>query len=251
MPLDSLSAQHGGLDDFRMSSRTEVAAMLKQLLEGNVLINLNGSDGTVYTTTLWTIDTNRGTLSFCADGDSNQVQDLVEAEDAVAVAYLDSIKLQFDAQGLALIRSGTGCVLSCALPREMFRFQRRSAFRVKLLLSEVTNPTRVAPISGRVTGYAGPRKTIIVTDDNPTHRDLIREVLTPLGFIILSAHDAPSCLALAEHCEPDLFILDISMGETDGWTLAQTLRDSGHHRDTGYRRNRARPPAVRHRSGRR
>jgi signal transduction histidine kinase/DNA-binding response OmpR family regulator len=105
-----------------------------------------------------------------------------------------------------------------------------SAFRVKLLLSEVTNPTRVAPISGRVTGYAGPRKTIIVTDDNPTHRDLIREVLTPLGFIILSAHDAPSCLALTEHCEPDLFILDISMGETDGWTLAQTLRDSGHHR---------------------
>lgn len=105
-----------------------------------------------------------------------------------------------------------------------------SAFRVKLLLSEVTNPTRVAPISGRVTGYAGPRKTIIVTDDNPVHRDLIREVLTPLGFIILSAHDAASCLALAAHCEPDLFILDVSMGETDGWTLAQTLRSSGHHR---------------------
>jgi len=105
-----------------------------------------------------------------------------------------------------------------------------STFRVKLLLSEVTNPTRVASISGHVTGYAGPRKTIIVTDDNPTHRDLIREVLTPLGFIILCAHDAPSCLALAEHCEPDLFILDISMGEADGWTLAQTLRESGHHR---------------------
>lgn len=105
-----------------------------------------------------------------------------------------------------------------------------STFRIKLLLSEVTNPTRVASISGHVTGYAGPRKTIIVTDDNPTHRDLIREVLTPLGFIILSAHDATSCLALAEHCEPDLFILDISMGETDGWTLAQTLRANGHQR---------------------
>jgi signal transduction histidine kinase/purine-cytosine permease-like protein/FixJ family two-component response regulator len=105
-----------------------------------------------------------------------------------------------------------------------------STFRVKLLLSEVTNPTRVAPISGRVTGYVGPRKTIIVTDDNPAHRELIREVLAPLGFIILSANDAKSCLELAGHCEPDLFILDISMTGMDGWTLAQTLRDAGHHR---------------------
>ncbi len=105
-----------------------------------------------------------------------------------------------------------------------------SAFRIKLLLSEVTNPTRAAPISGRVTGYGGPRKTIIVTDDNPAHRELIREILAPLGFIILSAHDAPSCLALAQHCEPDLFILDISMIGMDGWTLARTLRERGHHR---------------------
>lgn len=134
MPLETLAAQHNGLDDFRITARTEVVGMLKRLLEGNVLVNLNGSDGTVYTTTLWLIDANRGTLSFCADGDSNQVQDLVEAEDAVGVAYLDSVKLQFDAQGLALIRSGTGCVLTCALPREMFRFQRRTAFRVKPLL---------------------------------------------------------------------------------------------------------------------
>ncbi|MGN6286688.1 MAG: hybrid sensor histidine kinase/response regulator [Afipia sp.] len=105
-----------------------------------------------------------------------------------------------------------------------------SAFRVKLLLSEVTNPTRVAPISGRVTGYAGARKTVIVTDDNPAHRELIHDVLAPLGFILLSASDAASCLELARHCEPDLFILDISMTGTDGWTLAQALRDAGYHR---------------------
>ena len=33
MPLDSLAAKHGGLDDFRLSSRTEVLAMLKRLVE--------------------------------------------------------------------------------------------------------------------------------------------------------------------------------------------------------------------------
>jgi signal transduction histidine kinase/purine-cytosine permease-like protein/ActR/RegA family two-component response regulator len=104
-----------------------------------------------------------------------------------------------------------------------------STFRVKILLSEVTNPRRIAPIDAPVYGYHGPRKTILITDDDPTHRDLLREVLAPLGFILLSAPDGPGCLALAQHCRPDLFLLDISMAGMDGWTVAETLRSTGHH----------------------
>jgi CheY-like chemotaxis protein len=104
-----------------------------------------------------------------------------------------------------------------------------STFRVKILLSEVANPTLQAPIKAPVSGYQGPRKTILITDDDPVHRDLLREVLTPLGFILLSAPDGPACLALAQHCQPDLFILDISMPGMDGWSVAETLRSSGHH----------------------
>jgi signal transduction histidine kinase/CheY-like chemotaxis protein/purine-cytosine permease-like protein len=104
-----------------------------------------------------------------------------------------------------------------------------STFRVKILLSEVTNPRRIAPIDAPVYGYHGPRKTILITDDDPTHRDLLREVLAPLGFILLSAPDGAACLALAQHCRPDLFLLDISMAGMDGWTVAETLRSTGHH----------------------
>jgi signal transduction histidine kinase/CheY-like chemotaxis protein/purine-cytosine permease-like protein len=104
-----------------------------------------------------------------------------------------------------------------------------SAFRVKILLSEVTNPTRHAPVEAPVSGYLGPRKTILITDDDPVQRDLLREVLTPLGFILLSAPDGPACLALAQHCRPDLFLLDISMSGMDGWKVAETLRANGHH----------------------
>ena len=73
-------------------------------------------------------------LSFSADADSTQVQALVEAEDAVAVAYLDSIKLQFDASGLVLVRGGKSSALNCDFPREIYRFQRRNGFRVRPLL---------------------------------------------------------------------------------------------------------------------
>jgi signal transduction histidine kinase/CheY-like chemotaxis protein len=104
-----------------------------------------------------------------------------------------------------------------------------STFRMKILLSEVTNPTRIAPVDAPIFGYHGPRKTILITDDDPTQRDLLREVLTPLGFILLSAPDGPGCLSLAQHCRPDLFLLDISMSGMDGWTVAETLRSTGHH----------------------
>src|SRR6478735_591964 len=104
-----------------------------------------------------------------------------------------------------------------------------ATFRVKMLLSEVTNPQRIAPVEAPISGYHGARKTILITDDDPVHRDLLREVLTPLGFILLSAPDGPGCLALAQHCRPDLFLLDISMPGMDGWTVAETLRANGHH----------------------
>jgi len=70
-----------------------------------------------------------------------------------------------------------------------------------------------------VFGYLGPRKTILVTDDDPVHRDLLREVLAPLGFILLSAPDGPGCLALAAHCRPRPVpsgYLDVRHGRLDG-----------------------------------
>ena len=106
---------------------------------------------------------------------------------------------------------------------------RGSTFYVKMLLSEVTNPTRLRTINAPIYGYHGPRKTILVTDDDPTQRDLLREILSPLGFILLSAPDGAGCLSLSQHCQPDMFLLDISMPGIDGWTVAETLRANGHH----------------------
>ena len=134
MPLESLAAAHGGLEDFRISAVPEVLAMLKRLQDGNVIVHLNGSDGATYTTTLWSVDPVRGLISFSAEGENNQVQSLVESADAVAVAYLDSIKLQFDAVGLVMVHNGRSAVLNCAMPRELFRVQRRNGFRVRPLL---------------------------------------------------------------------------------------------------------------------
>lgn len=134
MPLDALGAAPGGLDEFRITTPREVGAMLKLLIDGNVQVNLNASDGSVVSATLWTADHDRGSIGFSVNPDDPALHTLVECQEAVIVGYLDSVKLQFDATNLVLVRGNRSCVLNCGWPREMFRFQRRGAFRVRPLL---------------------------------------------------------------------------------------------------------------------
>jgi CheY-like chemotaxis protein len=58
------------------------------------------------------------------------------------------------------------------------------------------------------------------------HRGLIEDVLSPLGFVMFSAADAGECLAIATDCQPDLFLIDISMPGMNGWELARRLRET-------------------------
>lgn len=134
IPLNTLSIQPGGLSDFRIEKPNEVLAMLRKLLESNVTLNVNAPDGSAVTAMLWAIDDDRRSISLTVDTDSPMLQSVLDGNEAVVVGYLDSVKVQFDLQGLVLVRGDNGCVLSCRIPRELFRFQRRSAFRVRPLL---------------------------------------------------------------------------------------------------------------------
>ena len=166
--------------------------------------------------------------------------EMIDTGPGIQASDLERIFAPFERGALGVSQPQTGTGLGLTISRLLAGVMggdirvtsevgKGSIFRVKILLSEVTNPTRIAPVEAPIFGYHGPRRTILITDDDPTHRDLLREVLAPLGFILLSAPDGPGCLALAQHCRPDLFLLDISMAGMDGWTVAETLRSSGHH----------------------
>ena len=90
-----------------------------------------------------------------------------------------------------------------------------SRFRVRLMLSEVVRPVSPAPVAQRVLGYAGPKLTVLIADDDPVHRGLMQDLLAPLGFVLFTA------AGLA---------LDISMPRMDGWEVARRLRQSGFDR---------------------
>ncbi len=100
-------------------------------------------------------------------------------------------------------------------------------FQARLMLSKVERPAkRVAPVQ-QIIGYQGRRRTIMVVDDNADHRQLMHEMLAPLGFTVLTAVDGQSCLAAIETVRPDLFFIDIRMPGMSGWELVQTMRARG------------------------
>jgi c-di-GMP-binding flagellar brake protein YcgR len=128
--LDSAS----GLDawaEFRVTHPQERARLLRQLCDGQVPVNLNAPDGTTLTVTLWAVDAAQGRINLSAEPGLPQLARIVEADEAVAVAYLESIKLQFDLHGFMLVRGTHSNALQCGLPREIYRFQRRNAYRVR------------------------------------------------------------------------------------------------------------------------
>ena len=109
---------------------------------------------------------------------------------------------------------------------------RGTRFRVRLMLSSVNRPAP-APAAPTVPApaaaprrYAGRKRRVLVVDDDPAHRTLMRDILEPLGIAVAEAPDGPACLALfdADARAPDLVLLDIAMPGLSGWTVAERLR---------------------------
>ena len=116
---------------FRVSHPQERLALLRQLRDGHVPLTINGPGGAVLISTLWSVDDQQSRLSFSANPAMPALDRLVESNEAVAVAYMDSVKLQFDLQGLLVVHGAQASTLQCSLPRTIYRFQRRHAYRVR------------------------------------------------------------------------------------------------------------------------
>jgi signal transduction histidine kinase/DNA-binding NarL/FixJ family response regulator len=103
-----------------------------------------------------------------------------------------------------------------------------TTFTVRLLLSEATpasDLSRDATEGVRaVISYGGSRRKVLLIDDDPSHIDIVRRLLAPLEFALITAPDGASGLELAREHKPDLAMVDISMPGMSGWQVASALR---------------------------
>jgi c-di-GMP-binding flagellar brake protein YcgR len=119
------------LDDFRITSPVEIQAFMQQLVDSRTLVTLSGPSGASYTTLMWSSEPGRQIVCFSAEDGDTRLQGLLESDEIVAVAYLDNIKIQFDLDGVLEVHGGHRPALNAQFPKVLFRFQRRSAFRVQ------------------------------------------------------------------------------------------------------------------------
>ncbi len=131
MPLDAMRGEPGGLDEFRLGSPREVGQMLRRLCDGNTTLLLNSSRGCVVSATVWSVDAEGGVIGLAVDAGDPGLPALLEGGEAVAVGYLENVKIQFDVADMVLVRGTRASTLRCSHPVEIYRFQRRSAFRVR------------------------------------------------------------------------------------------------------------------------
>lgn len=66
---------------------------------------------------------------------------------------------------------------------------------------------------------------ILVVDDEPDIRSLVKEILEDEGFDVATAEDAKTANKSLESFAPDLVLLDIWMPDTDGITLLKQWQD--------------------------
>ncbi len=108
-----------------------------------------------------------------------------------------------------------------------------SCFTVRLYLPELRARAsqRARPLAQRRTGYSGPRRRLLVVDNEEADRRLLVDRLAPLGFELLQADSGEAALALLHGAGDgpvvDAVFLDLAMPGIDGWTTLRRLREQG------------------------
>ena len=65
---------------------------------------------------------------------------------------------------------------------------------------------------------------ILLVEDNEMNRDMLTRRLQRHGFFVCCAIDGASGVAMAASEDPDLILMDVALGEMDGWEATQLIR---------------------------
>ena len=70
-------------------------------------------------------------------------------------------------------------------------------------------------------------KKILIVDDEPEFREIMKIRLTAHGYEVLEASDGNEGLKVAEAKKPDVIMLDIMMPQKDGYTMLREMKQIG------------------------
>lgn len=65
---------------------------------------------------------------------------------------------------------------------------------------------------------------ILLVEDNEMNRDMLTRRLQRNGFEVCCAPDGPTGVNMAGAARPDLILMDVALGEMDGWEATQLIK---------------------------
>ncbi len=74
-----------------------------------------------------------------------------------------------------------------------------------------------------IVGYLGTRRKILIVDDNPDNRAVLRNVLHGLGFVVEEAENGQQAIERATRLSPDLIFMDMRMPVMDGFAATRHI----------------------------
>lgn len=100
-----------------------------------------------------------------------------------------------------------------------------SRFKVALMLGQVAGRVGGLAPARSIVGYEGPRRSILVVDDDIRQLSFLRSLLESLGFDVAAVPNGETAVALCAGRGFDLAVLDISLPGLSGWETAAYLRE--------------------------
>ncbi len=103
---------------------------------------------------------------------------------------------------------------------------RGTSFRIRLFLPVLAGEPAEAPRGARG-GYAGPRRRVLVVDNEEVDRQLLARRLEGCGFEVCTAASGHAALALLHEMPVDAVLMDLAMPGIDGWETIRQIRRQG------------------------
>tara|TARA_R110001592_G_scaffold227648_2_gene483903 strand:+ start:407 stop:3772 length:3366 start_codon:yes stop_codon:yes gene_type:complete len=101
-----------------------------------------------------------------------------------------------------------------------------STFNFKLMLFKLHKDPKEPELNkSEVIGYNGDKQTVLVVDDNKNQRELMFNLLEPIGFKVLLAEHAQQGFELLQENDIDLILMDVQMPDINGWQMVKSIRE--------------------------
>ncbi|NER33476.1 MAG: GAF domain-containing protein [Oscillatoria sp. SIO1A7] len=123
-----------------------------------------------------------------------------------------------------------GSVFSFSIPLESSQYSYNIDSLLRELKQQVATTTKAKVLERVELGELGlaseaSTKIVLVVDDDPSIRELLRQSLEEEGYEVREAQNGMEAISLAKAIAPDLVILDVKIPQIDGFDVAAVLKN--------------------------